>query len=370
MTAEPIETTESVLRTIFTNLRERLPTSWEVRRNDEAVAVTVLEVSAAGGQTARFAISCSVTLSTDNALRKAADEAESNASRLGALPLVASRFLDEAQQDQLARRSINYADGTGNVRITADDPAMFLASKGASKDPWRGSGRPKGRLSGTARAKLIRALVDFLPPYTIPELMKAADTKGANAAYALIDYLFEVGLVEQRRPNKPRGEITDVDWRGLLVAWSQDYGFLASNAVARYLQPRGMERFLSDLKSVDEIRYAVTGSLAAARIAPYAEPRAAMIYCDDPAALAAAMKLRPSQAGANVLLAGTRYESAYQRSTVIDGVTYAAASQVAVDLLNGPGRSREEAEYLMDWMGENIDQWRISGYGPNARGAA
>jgi hypothetical protein len=42
----------------------------------------------------------------------------------------------------------------------------------------------------------------------------------------------------------------------------------------------------------------------------------------------------------------------------MDGVMYAAPSQVAVDLLTGPGRSPAEGQALLDWMESNEPAWR------------
>jgi hypothetical protein len=48
----------------------------------------------------------------------------------------------------------------------------------------------------------------------------------------------------------------------------------------------------------------------------------------------------------------------FDRGIEADGLRYAAPSQVAVDLLTGPGRSPSEGEALLDWMGDNERQWR------------
>ncbi len=48
----------------------------------------------------------------------------------------------------------------------------------------------------------------------------------------------------------------------------------------------------------------------------------------------------------------------FDRSTVRDELWIAAASQLAVDLLTGPGRDRSEGNELLDWMRRNEDAWR------------
>lgn len=47
-----------------------------------------------------------------------------------------------------------------------------------------------------------------------------------------------------------------------------------------------------------------------------------------------------------------------ERTSVKKGITIAALSQIAVDLMTSPGRGPNEAEALMQWMLENEDAWR------------
>ena len=48
----------------------------------------------------------------------------------------------------------------------------------------------------------------------------------------------------------------------------------------------------------------------------------------------------------------------FERTSTKGGVTVAALSQVAADLLTSPGRGPNEAEALMDWMQQNEGTWR------------
>ena len=74
-----------------------------------------------------------------------------------------------------------------------------------------GSGRPTTTLKGLPAARLVRALADFVPPYSVADL---ADLAGASLglAYRLSDYLVGEGLLTRSE----RGPITDVDWPELL----------------------------------------------------------------------------------------------------------------------------------------------------------
>ena len=176
-----------------------------------------------------------------------------------------------------------------------------------------------------------------------------------GAAYRLVDYLTDEGILSYT----VRGPITDVDWPRLLRRWSQEASLLEASATWRYLEPRGMNALVEKLRQLPrDSRYALSGSLAAQPNAPYAEPRSALLYADDPPGLASALQLRPVDAGANVILASPRSPVVFNRTSSWLGATTVAPSQAVADLLSGPGRNPSEGEYLLDWMEANTNDWR------------
>jgi hypothetical protein len=170
----------------------------------------------------------------------------------------------------------------------------------------------------------------------------------------VVDFLEEQGLLERQR----YGPISDVRWRPLLERWSRDYGFAQSNTVATYLEPRGLSALTDRLAGPPQLDYVLTGSLAAERVAAYAPARLAMLYASDIVAASELLELRPTESGANVALASGDYDVVFERAQLIDGIRVAAVSQVAVDLLTGPGRNPSEATALLDWMAANEPAWR------------
>lgn len=269
-------------------------------------------------------------------------------------PMLVARYLSPQQQRALRERGIAYADATGNLNLTSDDPLILLSDRGASADPWRGPGRPTTNLKGLPAAKLVRALADFIPPYSVAGL---ADLAGASlgAAYRLSDYLVGERLLNRAE----RGPITEVDWPELLRRWAQEARYIDTSTTRGFLEPRGIDTLVEKLgKQTQSQRYAVSGSLAAHPYASYAEARLGLIYSEDPMTLASNLGLRPVQSGANVILAAPRSPVVFERTSVWRDVTIVAPSQAAADLLSGPGRNPAEGEYLLDWMKENEDAWR------------
>jgi hypothetical protein len=267
--------------------------------------------------------------------------------------VLAARYLAPATRERIAEAGAGYVDATGNVYFATERPALLLRDRGADRDPWRGPGRPRGTLKGPPAARVVRALIDFAPPYTVPEI---AERSGAStgATYRVIKFLEEQDLVER----ESQGPITGVRWKSLIERWSRDYGFAQSNTVATFLEPRGLSALVRRLVEESQLEYAVTGSLAVQEIAPYAQARLAMLYVRDISEAAGVLNLRATATGANVALAAGDYDMAFERTRLEEGLRLAALSQVAVDLLSGPGRNPSEATALMDWMESNESAWR------------
>jgi hypothetical protein len=106
------------------------------------------------------------------------------------------------------------------------------------------------------------------------------------------------------------------------------------------------------------LRSVITGSLAASRLAPIAPPRLAVIYVESLERAAEAWSLRPAETGGNTLLVVPTDEWVFKGATELEGINYAAPSQVAADLLTSPGRGPAEAEELIRWMTANEEKWR------------
>lgn len=282
-------------------------------------------------------------------LRKAADSTTDSEMPL----VIVTRYLAPTTRERIVELGAGYIDVTGNLYLATENPSLLLRDKGADRDPWRGPGRPRGTLKGPPAAQIARALIDFSPPYSIPDLATRANTS-TGAAYRVVAFLEEQGLVERTG----RGPITSVKWRAVLERWSRDYEFAESNTVATYLEPRGLSKFKDCLRNQSRIEYVITGSMATEAAASYAPTRLAMLYVKDIDAAATDLGLRTTTTGANVVLATSDYDVVFARAREVDGLQCAALSQVAVDLLSGPGRNPSEALALIEWMEKNESVWR------------
>jgi hypothetical protein len=158
-----------------------------------------------------------------------------------------------------------------------------------------------------------------------------------------------------------RGAVTEVNWEELIRRWAQNYKVTKSNAATYMLEPRGLASLLAGLRTTT-LRYALTGSVAASMRAAVAPAALAMLYVDDRGSVADELTLRPAHSGGNVVLLVPKDSLPFEGTTREQDLVLAAPSQVAADLLTGPGRSSSEAEavldWMLDWMNEHEGVWR------------
>lgn len=352
---EPRTELEMVRAGILT-LTDRLPPRWgtsEIAETGDAVGDRGLRVTAPDNRAIDLILSVRRTVESRDvpALRDCLRDMGTGLSDTQVV--VVSKFLSPTVRKRLADAGISYVDATGNISVQVDLPGLSISAGGADRDPWRGPGRPRGTLKGSPAAKVVRTLIDIDREWAIRDLIRESGAS-TGSTYRVIEFL----EAEELMARTVSGSLVVEDWTKLLRRWSMDYSFMDSSAVSRWVAPRGLPALMEAAARSTE-RYAVTGSLAAATWSEYAPSRNAMVYVEDSSICAEAWGLRAAESGVNVLLAEPSTEAVFQRTIENDrGVLCAAPSQVAVDLLTGPGRNPSEAEELIDWMQRNESQWR------------
>lgn len=359
-TKEP-KTLSEVLRRCVSLLRDNLPDNWSVTplgavgTKPTQEADSVLALSSPEGVEATLVFEAKRVLERRDVPAMAAQLRAYSGTFPNARGIVAARYLSPSVREALAERGLSYIDATGNERLIISAPGLFVSNRGADRDPWGGPGRPRGTLKGAPAARVVRALVDFSGPWRIRDLIECSGAS-TGATYRVVDYLEREELLLR----DDEGKLVLQNWRRLLQEWSKDYGFVRSNRVTSYIEPRGMTALMQKAGNSSGPRYAVTGSLAAAEWAPYAPARTAQIYVADAAEAARVWGLRPTEAGANILLAEPESDVVFERVvTNAAGIAMVTPAQGAVDLLTGPGRNPSEAEELLDWMERNEPSWRL-----------
>jgi hypothetical protein len=265
--------------------------------------------------------------------------------------VVVAPYLSATTREKLVQSDLDYVDLTGNVRIVLSKPGLFIETDGAAADPNRQE-RPARSLRGAKAGRIVRALVDRKQP---PGVREIAALTGIDPGYVsrVLAFLDAQALVER----VGRGRLESVDWPALLRRWAEDAPLESRGDAVTYLAPRGLDSLVRLLADSD-VRYAITGGLAAAAYAPVAPTRLAIIWMEGAEEAAERLGLRPADRGANVMLLDPRDESVFQGVVRRKRVSYAAASQTAADLLTSPGRGPAEGEELLTWMQENEHKWR------------
>jgi hypothetical protein len=267
--------------------------------------------------------------------------------------LIVTGFASPRTRQLLAESGVSYADSTGNVRLALERPAVFISTEGASSAPWgTDTSRTLRSLKGPTASRVVRALLDFRPPFGVQQLAERSGTSLGSVSRVFAFLEAEALIVRGRY-----GPVVDVRWADLLRRWTIDYSFAKSNTVQTFLDPRGLPSVIDRLRAFPA-RYAVTGSWATIGTVEIAAPRLVAIYVDDAREAADLLRLRPADGSANVVLAEPFDPVVYDRPREIEGIRYAALSQVAADLLTGPGRGPSEGEELTRWMEEHEDAWR------------
>lgn len=355
-------------------LRDRLPPGWTVvpkplPTNQYPAPDFILELSGPGKERTTFLVEMKGRLEPKD-VGSLTEQLQSYVRNFGgeAVGLVNTGFLGLSTRERLKKAGIPYADATGNVRIVATRPALFIETQGAARSPYR-EPRQARSLKGAKAGRIVRALCEAKPPFTVRKLAASA---GVDPGYVsrLLAFLDSEELIKRERilAARPRpwlgqtrrergGPVVEVRWRQLIERWARDYTFLESNWALPFLEPRGLSGFTARLAAIGE-RIAITGSAAAAEVAPVAPTKLMEAYVDSPEKAAEKLGLRPAESGANVLLIRPYDPVVFERTIERGGVSYVSLVQAAVDLLTGPGRSPSEGKALLDWMEKNEPDWR------------
>lgn len=357
---KPISET-ALLREAVADLVKRLPRSWSliaddrIQTNGDMRVDGMLTLRGADGSEVLILVEIKRSIEARDVPRVASQlrRLQSSLSRPSTALLV-TPFVSERTRALLDDEAIGYADSTGNIRLQVERPALFVQSSGAKSNPWSDTRQPLKSLRGRSSGRAIRAFVDFVPPFGIRELAQRSRTPAPTLS-RVADLLARDALLVREGS---RGRIIEVDWKGALRRWAKDYSVATSNRSQSYIAPRGL-RPLSQRLTTLPLRYAVTGSLAANSISPIAEPRSAAIYVEDIDSAAAQLDLKPVEAGANVVLAEPYDPVVFDRTRLLKNTVYVGASQLAVDLLTGPGRNPSEGEAILLWMVDNESDWRV-----------
>ncbi len=346
-----------VARAIELLLAQLMPPSWtlcseSVRPSGWLGACSRIEVTSPAGETALLAVAVRSRVEPRRVPELVGRIREVTGDDLfGAVPVFGAAYLSPRTRELLRELDVGYVDTTGNIRIAVDAPGLFISARGSDRDPWPRRDMLQS-LRGRGASCAVRAIVDAVPPFGVRELAAASGIPAATLSRVLrlLDH-------EDVVTRQPRGQVQTVDWQGVIRRWAQDYDQTGSNTALAFLEPRGLKAITDKLRT-GKATYAATGALAAQYFDPVAPARTATLYVPDTVEAAESLGLRETEAGANVVLLEPFDPVVFDRTVTRDGLRCVAASQLAVDLLTGPGREPTQGEQLLTWMNQNQNVWR------------
>ncbi|WP_258195399.1 hypothetical protein [Rhodococcus sp. OK519] len=324
-------------------LEAALPLGWTVSadRPRSPSAPDRLLITAPDGDTVSYSIITSKGILSGDIARIATELSDSDRG------FVCAHYLSEPVRRQLDGHGISYADATGNLTIVAPRPAIWVRNRGADADPWRGPGRPSGVLTGEPSERIVRALADHVGEISVPELIKLSGAS-TGAAYRVVEVLAERELLTRT----PRGPITGVRWEHMLRAWAGDRKPCPTR---RFGAPNGLEDLRERLAAGNgELGYAVTGIGAT----DYAAADVLELYADDVDAFAAALDLRPVDGRGDVVVATPWSAVVFERMEIRGGLHCVAPTHVYADLVAGPFRHPDAADYQLATLSADESAWR------------
>lgn len=359
MRNEPLRETP-IVGEALRSIAALLPISWAIDERTDTRPPggqldNIMDLTAPNGDRISFAIEAKRSGSVPTAhLLSALRELE----RRSSLPvLFMSDYIGPSLRTTLAGEGISFADATGWVRVTSEDPLVLLTGYGAKRSPRPGRTSAVVRLNGVAANRTIRALATTSLPIGVRDLADLADVSPGSVSKLLVTLAAE-GIVDR----VDGGGVAVVRRRALIQRWVRDYTFTKTNrSVSYWIAPRGLDRTLARLRS-SETAVALTGSAAARQLLPDGTTsvvplRLLAVYAAASRALTRELGLIDADpASANVMVAAPQDPEILAPT---DGEpSLAPVALVLADLLTLPNRSDAEAEQLMDVLARHDAGWK------------
>jgi hypothetical protein len=266
--------------------------------------------------------------------------------------VVVAPHLSPRTRELLAADHIGYVDLTGNIRLEIQ--GLFVEVERTGRRPGPRPATTPG-LRGARGGRLVRVLVDALPPFSLTDVSQAAHLDRGYAS-RILDALADQALIER----EPRGRVTGVDWAALLRARAEHLTLLAAPGATVLRSPRGVRQVLSTLAERAWLDpWAVSGSFAAARFVPVAAPGRLVVYAGTPGDMVDALELTTAGGqGGDVVLIRPPHPGPFDRTEPSGGLVWAATSQVVLDCLSANGSMPDHGEALLEWMAGHEGVWR------------
>ncbi len=278
-------------------------------------------------------------LSIKDSLSQQAKNLESQTTKL-----LITEFVSPKAAQELRSIGVNFADAAGNLSLILPKAGISVERMLVPNNPFKEPGRPLKSLRGEPSALVVRGLLDLGCPISASDLIAATGVSRASA-YRTLDYLESQGFISRSAP----GVVESVEVADLIREVSPWLSFGELGSTYQFIAPKGLEAILEKLPNA-QVPYAVTGSAAANMVTVVASTSFLSIYSLDPDQLAIDLGLRPVPSGGDVFINIPEWDVVLQRSQNLGGVYCVSTAQIAIDLVNGPGRNPQQGEAIIEQL--------------------
>lgn len=263
-------------------------------------------------------------------------------NRPDVVPIFIAPYISPASAEVCKQDSTNYLDLVGNCQLVFDN--AFIEREGrpniyTEKRDLRSLYSPKA-------SRVLRVLL-----VTPGKAWKIQDlAKEAEVSLGLSSNVKKL-LEDREWIRKTEDGLVLLEPEKLLVEWAENYSFRKNRVRDCYsLDPiPDLEAGLAEACRQRNLRYALTGFSAAARLAPMVRSPRAMAYVEKPLdELIVSLELKEVTSGANVTLLEPYDAGIFYGAREMGGVCLASPVQVYLDLKGFRGRGEEAAAKLLD----------------------
>lgn len=260
------------------------------------------------------------------------------------LVVVAAETTGKAREI-LAESGVGVVDGFGNVRLQLPGLLMRIAGKERGRRP-----AVPTRLSGKSGLVVQAILLDAGRSWHVSDLKQRCGVS-AGLAHRVLRRLEDEGVVEAQGagPAKTRRLANPA---ALLDLWAEEQRDRPARRPA-FLLAQTTDQLINSLRSGLEtagVDYALTGSAAVARIAPFVTNVAVTeVWLEstaDASGVCARLGATPVESGPNVVFLQERDDGPLAFRTRVGGVWTANLFRLYIDVHRDPRRGREQSEHL------------------------
>lgn len=260
------------------------------------------------------------------------------------LVVVTNEMTDKAREI-LAEAGIGSVDGLGNLQLEL--PGLIMKVSGTKQAHRRSV---PIRLSGKSSLVVQAMLLDVERYWQIPDLVQRCKVS-VGLVHRVLRRLEEEEVIDIQGagPHKTR-KLTNAT--ALLDLWAEEHRDRLARRSA-FMIAQTSNQLIHDLcKGLESVGvdYALTGSAAAVRIAPYISnvlvTEVWIASKVDTDAVCAQINAMPVESGPNVVFLRERNDSPLAFRTRADKVWTTNIFRLYVDLLRDPQRGQEQAEHL------------------------